>query len=334
MADKRLLAILKKGTATWNTWMKRTREMRADLSEANLSGVDLRGVDLNLAYLRGANLRRANLTGANLWGVDFTWTDLSEVNLSWTDLSGADFRRANLTGATLMGADLTWADLRRANLTGANLLRTVLGDTNLTATEGLDRCNHMGPSTIDHRTLLKSGMLPLAFLRGCGVPESLIEYLPALLNQPIQFYPCFITYSSADQGFAERLHADLQDKGVRCWYAPEDMKIGDRMRERIDESIRMFDKLLLVFSEHSIRSQWVEQEVETALRKEREGKPTVLFPIRLDDAVMKADGGWPALIQTTRHIGDFRDWENHKKYQKAFKRLLRDLKSHEPNPGP
>ena len=36
----------------------------------------------------------------------------------------------------------------------------------------------------------------LAFLRGVGLPDNLIDYLPSLLNQPIQFYSCFISYSS------------------------------------------------------------------------------------------------------------------------------------------
>ena len=64
------------------------------------------------------------------------------------------------------------------------------------------------------------------FLRGVGLPDNLIDYLPSLLNQPIQFYSCFISYSSKDQEFADRLHADLQNKGVRCWFAPHDMPIG------------------------------------------------------------------------------------------------------------
>ena len=45
--------------------------------------------------------------------------------------------------------------------------------------------------------------------------------------------------------FTQRLHADLQQKGVRCWFAPEDLKIGDRFRTRIDDSIRVYDKLLI-----------------------------------------------------------------------------------------
>jgi hypothetical protein len=96
---------------------------------------------------------------------------------------------------------------------------------------------------------------------------------------------------------------------------------------RIEESIRVHDKLLLVLSEHSIASNWVAYEVERALNKEPEGIPNVLFPVRLDDAVMKSKAGWADDIRRTRHIGDFSHWKNHDAYQKTFSRLLRALKT-------
>jgi hypothetical protein len=121
-------------------------------------------------------------------------------------------------------------------------------------------------------------MLPVPFLRGCGLPDSLIEYLPSLLNQAVQFYSCFISYSSQDKEFTQRLHNDLQARGVRCWYAEEDLEIGARLRARIDESIRLHEKLLLILSTTSVSSTWVEQEVETAISREKPGKSPVLFP--------------------------------------------------------
>src|SRR2546423_15505483 len=105
------------------------------------------------------------------------------------------------------------------------------------------------------------------------------------------------------------------------------MKIGDKIRRRIDESIRLYDKLLLVLSEHSVASQRVEHEVETAIGKELEGKPNVLFPIRVDQAIIDSKTGWASHIRLTRHIGDFTYWKQHDDYQKAFTRLLRDLKA-------
>jgi hypothetical protein len=58
-------------------------------------------------------------------------------------------------------------------------------------------------------------------------------------------------------------------------------------------------------------------------------KRTVLFPIRLDDAVMETEEAWAAEIRRTRHIGDFRIWKDHDEFQKAFVRLMRDLEAGE-----
>ena len=75
-----------------------------------------------------------------------------------------------------------------------------------------------------------------------------------------------------------------------------------------------------------IRGSWVE-EVEAALEKERKQNKVVLFPIRLDDAVMETDQAWAASLRRARHIGDFRAWKDHDRYQTSFDRLLRDLKA-------
>ena len=152
------------------------------------------------------------------------------------------------------GAYLSGVDLREADLSGALLYETVFGNTNLKDAEGLGECEHVGPSTIDMRTLRRSWPLPISFLRGIGLDDMFIEYLPGLVGAPIEFCSCFISYSSNDDDFARRLHADLQDQGVRCWFAPEDLKIGAKIRTGIDEAIRLHDKLLLVLSEASVQS--------------------------------------------------------------------------------
>jgi len=62
------------------------------------------------------------------------------------------------------------------------------------------------------------------------------------------------------------------------------------------------------------------------MERERRERRAVLFPIRLDPAVMDTSKGWAADIRRTRHIGDFSAWKQHDDYQESFARLLRDLK--------
>jgi hypothetical protein len=123
------------------------------------------------------------------------------------------------------------------------------------------------------------------------------------------------------------LYADLQSNHVRCWFASEDLKIGDRIRTGIDEAIRLHDKLLLILSKSSVASGWVEREVKAALAKERKEKRTVLFPVRVDKAVFESPFDWATEIRHERNIGDFTRWKDHDKYQKVFERLLRDLQA-------
>lgn len=140
-----------------------------------------------------------------------------------------------------------------------------------------------------------------------------------------KYHSCFVSYSSKDEAIVQKLYKDLTAKNVRCWFAPADMKIGDKIRTKIDDVINQHDKLLVILSESSINSQWVEQEVETALAKERKKKLTMLFPIRLDDKVMKARSGWAKYIRNTRNIGDFSNWTQEDAYLESFNRLLHDL---------
>jgi hypothetical protein len=94
----------------------------------------------------------------------------------------------------------------------------------------------------------------------------------------------------------------------------------------IDAAIRIYDKLLIILSDASVKSNWVEFEVNQALHREIEQGRTMLFPIRLDDAVLHTPSGWAAHLRT-RYIGDFRGWKEHDRYQEAFTRPLRDLKA-------
>jgi hypothetical protein len=115
--------------------------------------------------------------------------------------------------------------------------------------KGLETVQHDGPSIIGTSTLERSqGDIPEIFLRGAGLSDTFIEYAHALVQKPIDYYTCFISYSSKDEVFAKRLYSDLQSAGVRCWFAPKDMDIGDKILQRNNESIKMYDKLLLVLS--------------------------------------------------------------------------------------
>jgi uncharacterized protein YjbI with pentapeptide repeats len=317
----------------------------AKLSHADLMGAKLNHTDLYNAVLEGANLKDTSLLGAHLFNTVLRGADLNRAvlcsarlshanlkdarlqgtNLDYAILEGADLSGADLSGAGLIHANLKDARLQGANLSHTHLGETIFGNVGFTGVIGLETCKHQAPSVIDHRTLQNSGPLPLAFLRGVGLPDNLIDYLPSLLNQAIQHYSCFISYSAKDDDFAKRIHADLQNSGVRCWFAPHDMPIGGKIRDEIDAAIRLRDKVMLVLSKHSILSTWVEDEVDQAFEEEQKRGQVVLFPVRLDDEVKATDKPWASKLRRARHIGDFTHWKDHDAYKQSFERVVRDL---------
>jgi len=372
MANPEHLAILKQGVEKWNEWKDKHRFVatyftgspvaklvfKKDLSEAelrqvslsviqtDLDGVDLHGADLGGADFIRADLSDADLSGANLREAELSFSDLSLANiggailrdaeLSHVDLSSANLNSADLRGADVTGANLSGADLSGADFSEAQAGYTIFADVDLSGAKGLETVRHDGPSTVGIDTIYKSkGKIPEVFLRGCGVPDEFIAYIGSMVGRPIEFYSCFISYSSKDQEFAERLHADLQDKGVRCWFAPHDIHGGRKIHEQIDEAIRLHDRLLLILSEHSMSSEWVKTELAKARKREvKEGK-RVLFPVRLapfevlrDWEGFDGDTGKDSAREVREYfIPDFSNWKDHDSYQAGLVRLVSDLKS-------
>jgi hypothetical protein len=106
------------------------------------------------------------------------------------------------------------------------------------------------------------------------------------------------------------------------------------MFEQVDEAIEMHDRLLLVLSEHSLRSNWVQEEIRRARKFERVSGRRKLFPIRLTD--FETLQAWSCMDTVavedladeirSYFIPDFSNWKNYDDFERAFERLLGDLK--------
>ncbi len=258
-------------------------------------------------------LAHGDLTGADLTGADLRFTSLHFAVFRHCKLAGASFERALLAGTTFADADLSEA-------------------------QGLDSVGHLIPSSVGVDTLIKSkGKIPESFLRGCGVPDAMIEYLPSLIGSmsPIEFYSCFLSHSSEDKEFCQRLCSRMRDKKLRVWYAPEDLKGGRKLFPQIDEAVRVYDKLLLVLSEASMASDWVKTEIRLARKREKQENRRILFPIRVVDfetiqawQCFDADTGRDLAIDVREYfIPDFSNWKNHDAFEEAFDRLMSDLQA-------
>lgn len=75
----------------------------------------------------------------------------------------------------------------------------------------------------------------------------------------------FISHSSDDKRFVRTLKADLNENGINTWVDEDELLLGDSLVERLENSIDDTSHFLIVLSESSINSFWVQKELKKVL---------------------------------------------------------------------
>src|SRR4051794_31142662 len=220
MANPEHVAKLNEGWEAWNAWRKTTDDV------PNLSGISLS----NFSF-RYHNLRNVDLSYAVLHRVTFMDATCNEISFEGAQILFARFlspmKTCNLSNTVIVGSAFN-SVITGSDFTGAQLLGNSFSHFSLRGARGLDALAECNGNSVGIDTFFYSGGLPEVLLRGSGVPAEFIQYASSLVGKAIEYYSCFLSYSSKDDGFARRLYNDLQGKNIRTWFAPEDLKIGDR----------------------------------------------------------------------------------------------------------
>ena len=310
---------------------------QADLSGASLSNANLNGARIGHVNFKGANLSNAHFTDATLDVTDFTDANLSGVNLGGARIKYSDLTRVNLCSANLQNVNFIGSIAHQTRLESVRCGSTNFVNVDLSSAYGLETIEHHNPSGIDISTLYKSqGKMPEIFLRGCGLPDEIISYYPSLISsaKAIDFYSCFISYSHANKSFAQRLHDQLQAKGIRCWLDSHEILPGDNIYKEIERGVRLWDKVLLCASKDSLTSGWVDDELKHAFAKEKKlfkdrGKEVLaVVPIDLDGYIFD-EWEHPKKNQLMeRLVVSFKGWENDNSlFEREFERVSKALRS-------
>lgn len=96
----------------------------------------------------------------------------------------------------------------------------------------------------------------------------------------------FLSYSSQDRRFAERLARDLVGYGLRVWWDQWEMQVGDSLITKIQEGIQASSWLTVVLSPASVASNWVKRELVSALADEISTDRVRVLPLLLSDCEM------------------------------------------------
>lgn len=97
----------------------------------------------------------------------------------------------------------------------------------------------------------------------------------------VEEHDVFISYSSIDIEFADRIRELLQSKGVSCWMAPDSITYGDDYTSSIPYGIGNCRVFILLLSEHSMQSEWVPKELDSAISIKKK-----IIPFKIDDSML------------------------------------------------
>ena len=92
----------------------------------------------------------------------------------------------------------------------------------------------------------------------------------------------FISHTRADSAFVNKLARELDNRGLKVWSVDQHLKPGDHWAKVIEEGIHDAENILVVLSENSANSGWV--QAETAMALTQDGKRIVpIFSTRNAD---------------------------------------------------
>ncbi|MCB2263891.1 MAG: toll/interleukin-1 receptor domain-containing protein [Candidatus Thiosymbion ectosymbiont of Robbea hypermnestra] len=104
------------------------------------------------------------------------------------------------------------------------------------------------------------------------------HFLMKRMSMSEKHYDVFLSYSHQDEPWVSEFAAALRAGGVKVWFDAEDLALGERWQDRLQEALRESRALVIVLSPNSIRSPWMFFELGAAVADNKK-----IIPVLLDD---------------------------------------------------
>ena len=128
----------------------------------------------------------------------------------------------------------------------------------------------------------------------------------------------FLSHTSADKFFVRQLKERLEAHGVKdVWLDEAEIQIGDSLTRKIEEGLKKTKYIGVVLSPRSIKSPWVERELEIAINREMSSGEVVILPLLYEKCEL------PSFLRGKMYA----DFTSHAEYDESLAKLLRRLKS-------
>jgi len=127
----------------------------------------------------------------------------------------------------------------------------------------------------------------------------------------------FLSHTSDDKTFVRRLKNDLERHGVtKVWLDEAEIQIGDSLIKKIDEGLKMTKYIGVVLSPRSIKSKWVEKELDIAMNREIGSGEVVVLPLVMEECEL------PSFLEGKLYA----DFYSPEKYEDSLQKILRRLR--------
>ncbi len=129
-------------------------------------------------------------------------------------------------------------------------------------------------------------------------------------------YDSFISYFSGDKAFAQKVDADLRQRGIRIWRDNAEIDVGDSISEKIEHALKRSYTFSIVLSKEALERPWVKEELRAAynLRRAEELK---ILPLLYEDCEI------PLFLADYKYA-DFREEKN---YTEQIELLARSIQN-------
>lgn len=127
----------------------------------------------------------------------------------------------------------------------------------------------------------------------------------------------FLSHTSVDKPFVRELKNRLEAHGVKnVWLDEAEIMLGDSLTKKIDEGLKKTKYIGVVLSPRSIKSAWVERELEIAINREISTGEVVILPLLYEKCDL------PSFL-----VGKmYADFTSSAEYDESINKILRRLK--------
>jgi serine/threonine protein kinase len=144
---------------------------------------------------------------------------------------------------------------------------------------------------------------------------------------PIEYRDCLIISSKEDSVVNSKIYTELENYNIRVLHSYT-LRDSDNITtvKLVDHIMHMNSKVLLLLSEHSTNSSWIEEVTKAIYNREKEIGQRMFIPILVDDITTPVDNPWSVLTRQLWPVVNTVLLNNPLFYKEALETILKELK--------